>query len=157
MQQWLEKYSPREQKIIIGVAAVAVLLLAYTLIWAPLGDYQARALRDNAQHQKVWQHVQTAAAKAQQLRQSGQTRQDANTSTVVIVERVLKQFSLPAPQSLNPNGNNQASLRFDAVEFDRLMQALDVLSGTYGIQIKDLSIKSQSDGKVGATLTLTRG
>lgn len=146
MHHFLAKYSAREQGIIVTVAALLLIFLAYTLVLAPLADYQKRAKFDHQNHREVLEYVMASGARAKQLQSMGAAWQNTSTSVVVLVERVLKQHSLATPKSLNPNGNQKASLSYDEVDFDRFMQAADTLASRYGVKLDEINARGKTAG-----------
>lgn len=156
MQQLLAKYSPREQKIIILIVALFVLWFAYFVILSPLLKYQQRIVADyqNSSELLAWTEHNSAYYKS--MAPHVALSPANNSSVVVAVESIIEQYALGSPLRIEPQGTSQATVQFDAVEFDSLIRALGGLK-KQGIDTKELNISASTTmAMVSATIVLER-
>lgn len=158
LRNFLAKYSQRDQAIILVMGALVVLWLCYLMILEPLLDLRSQNRDDYVANQELLMWMQKSAAEANALGGSAKVRSSGTgSSAVVVVESALQQSGLTAPKRIEPEGNDKAVVQYDAVDFDKLMRALDRLQHSYGIRVSQASIhKTSSPGQTSATLNLER-
>jgi general secretion pathway protein M len=158
MKAWLESLAPRERMMVIAAAALVVLLLAYSLVWAPLrGSYVE--LRDSVAAQRetaVW--MQESAQLLAQLRQSGARSTGlGGQSLLSLADSTARAGGLAgALRRVEPEGQGSVRVWLEGASFDQLIQWLNSLSDRYGVNADTVSLERVEDaaGRVNARLTL---
>ena len=145
----------RERLVLVTGALVAMLLLLYALLWAPL---QRDLVRLRAEVPK--QHEQLRWMQAQ----SGRVRQLRATTTATVPRNGLLSFVEQSAQSYNirekirrvdPEGSNAVRLAIDDVAFNSLLEWLANLQKQGGVRIDNASLEpSAGPGLVNARLLL---
>lgn len=157
MQDWFNKYSPKEQKIILGVAIVFAIWLIGLMLIKPVFDFKKRQSSDYEANVELLNYVKQSSKTALALKQSNRQVQNPNASVVVLVDRALKQVSLPTPNSLQPSGQKKATVVYHAVKFDALSRAMDILAQKYGVHVSQSTLGRHSkQGFVSANLVFER-
>ncbi len=142
IRAWWEGLLDRERQMVsIGAAIVGVLMI-YALIWSPLSDAVADRKTQVESQQHLLIYLQQASAKITRLKASG-ISVDAtvdNAGLLALVEQTLgsQQLNSYLKQVQQPQ-QNQITLTFEKVPFDKLMQWLQMLSTSHGIHVQNLS------------------
>lgn len=157
MQDWFNKYSPKEQKIILGVGLVFVIWLIGFMLIKPVFDFKKRQASDHEANTALLNYVKQSSKTALALKQSNRQVQNPNASVVVLVDRALKQVRLPTPNRLQPSGQKKASIVYDSVKFDALSRAMDILAQKYGVHVSQSTLGRHSKkGFVSANIVFER-
>ncbi len=157
-RDFLAKYSRREQVIIIVTGLLVLIWLVYQLLLEPLIQTREQNAIDYTANRELLAWMQKSAAEVKALGGSShRAAQGSGSSAVVVVESALQQGGLTAPKRIEPNGNNKAVLQYDAVDFNKLMQALDKLEHSYAIQVSQATIsRTDAPGMASALINLER-
>lgn len=158
IRDFLAKYSQRDQILIIFMSVFVVAWLAFILVLEPLMDLKSQNEADYEANQELLSWMKKSAAEVRALGGSSQAQVSGRgSSAVVVVESALQQSGLTAPKRIEPNGNDKAVVQYDAVDFDKLMRALDRLEHSYGIRVSQANIsKTSSPGRTSALINLER-
>lgn len=149
---------PREQKL-VGIAAVLIVVaLMHSAIWQPIVR----------RHQSLAEQLASAQALATTLAQAeievGQASPQtaslvgSDVSLLTAVDQATKNGTLSKPPArLQPDGDNQARIWFEGVEFDVLLRWMNELQTRYGVRIDVADIERQPmPGLVNARLAVVR-
>ncbi len=156
MPEWLARYSLRE-RIIVGVALAVVLVLGlHALIIEP---YQLRLaeLQDALEQQQAdleW----TRSVVARLPRSGGGTSgaQISGSLANFINQAVRRQGLIEQMSQISPVGEDEIRMRYNAVEFNRLISFIAVVSNS-GLEIKDIRISAvDNPGVVDSSIVLVR-
>ena len=154
-KDFLAKYSQRDQLIIIVMGIVVVLWLCYLLVLEPLLSLKSQNQDDYVANQEFLLWMKNSAAEVKIL--SGSPKVRTGSSAALVVESVLQQSGLTATKRIEPNGNNKVVVKYDVVDFDKLMRVLDHLQHSYGIIVSQASVnKSKTSGQALVRLHLKR-
>jgi type II secretory pathway component PulM len=95
------------------------------------------------------------ASELQALKSSGSGQRTLNMNQ--LINSSTNQFGI-RPSRIQPNSRGETQLRFESVEFARLLQWLHGIESTEGVVIREVAI-NQSDrgGIVKATIRLGQG
>lgn len=153
-----EALQPREQVLVTIAAGVVAFALAYALIWQPFARARVRYALDLEAARAVAQSL--AAAQAEVASGAGQNFSviGSDVSLLTAVDQAAKSGTLnKAPARLQPDGENQARVWLEDVQFDVLMRWMYELQNNYGLHIDVADIERQpTSGLVNARLSLTR-
>lgn len=158
LKEWWDGLAPRE-RIYLGAGAFAVIvMLAYTMIWAPLSSNVSSLRASVAKQHEDLQWMRQAAPKLEQLQRSSPGNAGAGRSMLAVVDRNITEAGLKgALQRMEPDGRNGVKIWLSGGAFDSLITMLGELEQNNGIQASSLSITAtQAPGRVDARATLTR-
>lgn len=157
MKDWFNGLEPRERLLVIGGAAVLLLLTLYTAVWEPIaGNYQALKIGVEEQ-QKTLAWMQEAAARVQRLRRAGPGAGHGlgGRSLLAVIDQSARSSGLGASiKRLEPDGRSGAKLWLEAVSFDDMILWLGKLTRSAQVQTSVITIEPQGAGRVDARLTL---
>ena len=153
---WYGGLAEREQHVLRAGAVALALILAYLLVWEPVGKLRhqretaladARALATRIEKAAVARGAGGGAASA-----------GAGQSLLAIVDQSRKASPLTKPPSrLQPEGDNTVRLWLEDVPFDQLVRWLNDLQVRYAVRVDNADIERESGpGLVNARLTLMR-
>lgn len=145
----------RERVILLGGGILAVLLLAYGLLWLPL-QRELRLLQvevPKEYEQLQWMRAQTGRLKI--LRSAAPSALQKN-GILSFVERSAQAYNIRQfIKRIDPDGANSARLAVDGAPFNKLVEWLDNLQKQGGVRIESASLEPQSTaGIVNARLQL---
>lgn len=158
MRAWWASLGPRDRRILLIGAALALPLLAWALIWQPL--VKARDTARQAHADLSAQHAEVRQLAAQlKARSGGPAAPSANSAqsplaaveTVAREQRVLEQL-----KRREAEGATGVRVLLDDVSADALMRFLETLTQRHGLRITQAQIDPVSPGKVNAQLSLSR-
>ena len=156
MPEWLAKYSMRERAI-VAVALLVILGLAiHAFVIEPyqlrLGEVQDALDQQRADLQ--W----TRSVIARLPRNSG-TASDTQISGSLanfVNQAVRRQGLIEQMSQISPVGEDEIRMRYNAVEFNRLISFIAVVSNS-GLEIKDIRISAvDNPGVVDSSIVLVR-
>jgi general secretion pathway protein M len=155
VQEWFQKYTQREQIYLLAVAVAVTLYLLLVIIWQPVAGMRNEMATRNIQVAEQLALVKSMAGELQALKSRGSGQRSLNINQ--LINSSTNQLGI-RPSRIQPNSRGETQLRFEAVEFARLLQWLDGIDSTEGVVIRDVAI-TQGDmgGIVKATIRLGPG
>lgn len=155
VQEWFQKYTQREQIYLLAVAAAVTLYLLLVLIWQPVAGMRNDMAARNMQVAEQLARVKSMAGELQALKSSGSGQRRVNMNQ--LINSSTNQFGI-RPSRIQPNSRGETQLRFESVEFAKLLQWLHGIESTEGVVIREVAI-NQGDrgGIVKATIRLGQG
>lgn len=160
MKEWFENLQPRERLYVIGGGICLLILLLYTMVWAPLSSKVTSARKTVAQQREDLEWMRAASEQVQKL---GLNRPSArgsrNRSLLAVVDQDIQAAQLKsALQRMEPEGSQSVKIWINKGSFDALIGMLGKLETEQGVSVKSLSINpTDTQGLVDARVTLTRG
>jgi general secretion pathway protein M len=154
----LNHLPPRERTAALCLAALAIVLVVYLVIFMPLHKaVDARAARvTHKQQDFAW--LQSVAGQVQAMGASQGAAGSSNESLVVLVDRTAREAGLGAALTgQTPNGDAGVRVRLESAGFDSIVQWLGNLHQQHAILIESASIdRTPKDGVVNASVVLNR-
>ncbi len=153
-----EALQPREQTLVSIAAVMVAVALLYSAIWQPVVRH----------HKAVAEELQSARAIATSLAQAEVDQRFAappsaaivgsEVSLLTAVDQAAKNGTLKKPPArLQPDGEDQARIWFEDVEFDSLLRWMNELQNRYGVRIDVADIERRpTPGLVNARLSVVR-
>ena len=159
IRAYLAGLQARERYLVLGAAALLVLLLIYLLLWEPFGGKRLQTLQDNVAQQRatlVW--MQQAVVRVQQQR--GATISPAGgQSLLAFIDQTAQQNQLgSAVKRVEPAGEHSVRVWIEAAPFDTLVAWLEDLSHKNRVFVQSITLDREAGpGRVNARLTLEGG
>lgn len=159
MKDWFVNLEFREQLIVSIGGTLAILILAWALIWLPL-DRGHQRLETGVQ---TWQQslaelrLVAATAPADGEAAPAVSTADSGQSVVVVVDQTLRERSLNSAVKRRQPTPNGIRVEFENVAFDQLVVWLGDLSDRHGLSVQQGSLSPGSragPGRINASLTL---
>jgi general secretion pathway protein M len=145
----------RERALVAGGGVLAVALLCYALLWAPLQRGLARLRVDvpTEYAQLQWMRAQTTRLKI--LRSAAPTALQ-NNGILSFVEQSAQAYNIRQfIKRVDPDGTNSVQLAIDGAPFNSLVDWLANLQKSGGVRIETANLEPQSTpGVVNARLLL---
>jgi general secretion pathway protein M len=155
---WQSKTSQEHMAMIIGAAAILVLLV-YLLMWRPfMQALDNKALLVESQQITLkWMQENLDLVKSLRRQQRGKAP-SSNEALLTLVDRTAKKIQLRQQiQRIKPQGDNAVQLWIEQAPFDTIILWLGQLIHTHAIGIDSLNIdKQDKPGLVNARLVLLR-
>lgn len=151
---FLNKYSRRDQMLILGCGLAVALYLLWLLVLTPIQNKRDQLLAANVASTQTLGRVQIVAAQIQQARNAGASASTENLSGLIDSTLTANGLSM---SNLQPGANGEARVRLDRAAYEPLMQWLYEIEFKQGITVSDLSIATTNDpGQVTVTLRLQK-
>jgi general secretion pathway protein M len=155
---WWQALAANERRMLGIGAVVAVLLLGWALLWHPLSARRAELEQNVENQRRDLAYVRLGAAEIEQLRSTG-TRSRADRqgkSLLALADASARGAGLEsALKRVEPVGARSVRVSFEAANFDALVQWIEGLSMSYGVEANDLSTdRADGIGLVNARVTL---
>ena len=158
MMQWWQSLSARE-RVLLWVGGCAVLaMIVFLGILEPLHAKHRRLSLQVSGEEKILVELQGLAAEAARLRGTqGSSGLPPGQTLLAVLNATAANTHLDTQiKRVVPNGEQEASIAFDAVGFDQLLEWLIVIREQHGIQVARIVIdKASVPGQVNANLTVT--
>lgn len=154
MREWFAGLTQREQVAVLALSLVLALWLLYQLALAPVLE-QRRLLRDsNASAAALLGRVDLKVAELTNLRNSGGS---VAVNLTASINQSTQAVGL-AVSRMQPNSRGEVQVRFEDVDYDRLVQWIHRAELTDGLVIVDASIgQAGRSGGVNATVRVAEG
>lgn len=161
MTDWWEGLQRREQGWLLAGGAVALVLLAYAWLWAPLQGRVDRLQAQVTEKQELLQWMRRSAAEVRQLRaMAGRApRRGVGRSLLAMVDESAKAQGLAGGlRRVEPEGGTGVRVWLEQVGFSELAYWVQVLAQDYGLRVTSLSVERQdAPGRVNVRVLLERG
>jgi general secretion pathway protein M len=155
---WWRALAAQERRLLGAGALVALLLLGWALLWHPLAVRRAELEQGLGEQRRDLAYVRLGAAEIARLRAAGtQSRADRQgRSLLALADATARGAGLEgALKRVEPVGSRSVRVSFEAANFDALVQWIEGLSGSYGVEANDLSAdRAEGIGLVNARVTL---
>jgi general secretion pathway protein M len=159
LKDWFFSLQPRERLLVIGGAAVLVLVAIYFLALAPFYAAVNGSARRVAQKEGDLAWMRSVGGEVLALSASAPSAAaPSNESLVVLIDRAARECGLGSSLTgQTPNGENGIRVRLEQAEFDKLVVCLGSLQQTHSVTIESANIdRTAKPGFVNASLVLTR-
>jgi general secretion pathway protein M len=155
LKEWFQQLSQREQLyLLVGMFA----LLVYALlmgVWQPVENRRLDMAEQNARVAESLVRVRTMASEIQQLRAGGAGASKRNLNQLINTSTAGLQLR---PSRIQPNSRGDTQVRFEDVDFARLLRWLHQLEYTEEVPILEVSItQGERSGVVNASVRLGQG
>lgn len=155
---WWQGLAPNERRLLGIGAPLALLLLGWALVWHPLAAKRAELEQDVENQRRDLAYVRQGAAEIAQLHDTGmRARADREgKSLLALADATARGDGLEASlKRVEPVGARSVRVSFEGANFDALVQWIENLSKTYGVEASDLSAdRAEGIGLVNARVTL---
>lgn len=158
MAAWWQALAPNERRMLAIGGGIAALLLGWALIWHPLAAKRTQLQQNVDNQRRELAYVRVGAAEVERLRvvgtHSGGDRQ--GKSLLALADATARAAGLEgALKRVEPVGARSVRVSFEAANFDVLVQWIEGLSRSYGVEAGDLSAdRADGIGLVNARVTL---
>lgn len=166
LQQSIARYkdrfsalAPREQWLVIAAAIAVMAAVFFLAVWEPLVKSHAQRESAIASAKELSAKLDRAAlAVRAQAQSGGPSAALRSTSLITAIDQSSKQGGLGAgPARVQPQGDKEVRVWFEAVSFDALVQWTADLQNRYGISVQSMDIEPTSEpGQVNVRMTLER-
>ena len=160
LKQWFYSLALKEQRMVLGTAAVIMLTLFYLIVWEPihLGLDTERQKQQSQQEILLWMQDAAAEVKALQATGGGNTIRDKNKPTTLVIEQTVNIAGLKASLGkLESSGKNGARVTLNEASFNQVLVWLNTLATHNGIHVVSANFeRTGQPGKTNARLTFER-
>lgn len=156
LRDWYLARAPRERAILAAGGAVAVMIVLWGFIFAPLRTGTAELSESIEAKSRLLIDVQRAAALAPADAPS--TGSAGGQSLVVLVDSTAQSHGLSdAITRSRPDGPNGINVTFQNASFDELVSWLVALESTHGVRVESATVNgTRAAGLVNGQLSLRR-
>lgn len=160
MKQWFASLAQREKIMVVSAAVVVIVFLFYMVLWQPLTNGIGTLNTRVASQRDLVSWLAGVTSQAQRLRGSGNHAQikGQDQSLLSLVDKTSRSAQLgKAVRHIRPDGQDKATITFDAAGFNKLLFWLHDLQKEYGIDTRALTVTSEDKpGQVQARISLER-
>lgn len=160
IKNWWGGLQDREQKILTVCGIAVGIFLIYAVIWSPLSNAVQDKKTEVITQRKLLRYLQHASSTITELKTEGiQVSAASNADLLSLAEQTLSQQDLShfLKQVQQPK-QNQITLTFEKVPFDKLMQWVQTLATQQGVRVTQLSAQRlQVIGIANVKMTLAVG
>ena len=150
MKKWLNSQSPRDQVALLLLTGFLLLFCVFQLALVPASEAREQMALNNQATLTQFSRVETKVSRLLSLRESGSGNESQNLSSTL---SAAAQNAGLTVKRLQPNSRGEVQVRFEAVDFDALLQWLQTVEGNEGLRIIDASVSDAGrSGGVNATL-----
>jgi type II secretory pathway component PulM len=155
MKNWFMAQTTRDQLALLALALAVGLWLLFTLVLAPVSQSRSAMESNNRNASELLNRVDAKVTELIALRGSQQGGASGNLSAQI--SRSAEATGLTISR-LQPNSRGEVQVRFEGVDFDRLLSWLAAVEGDLQLLVIDASIsQAGQSGGVNATLRLAGG
>jgi len=147
IQKWSELKSSEQKLLIYGIPLILVAII-YFYLWVP---YQKTIVSlqqqtQYAQEDIIW--LEKIALQIKKLKSgSSSTLGNFSGSIINTVDKSIKQNQLNKNMTLlERSGNSNVVIKFEKMNFDRLIKYLGYIKSRYGIIVKSIEVQRTDDG-----------
>lgn len=159
MKDWYLRQTPRDQKIVLIVGALALVGIFYAFIWFPMvaGIDTNRTLINSKRDTLRKMEVASASLKSLSATGGAPALDAAGKATYSLIDERIRVGGLTKPDRVEPIGDNGARVQFSEVEFDKLVLVLAELE-QYGLSVDTMTItrSAKNEGMVSAKFKMEK-
>lgn len=150
MKAWFNSLSQRDQTALLVLVIFIAGWIVYQGILSPVSDKRVQMTINNASASALLSRVDAKVAQLIHLRNQSENTQGG--SLTATISRSSEALQLPVKR-LQPNSRGEVQVRFENIDYDRLVQWLHRSETSDGLAIVDLSISQAGrSGGVNATV-----
>ena len=156
LKNWWESLLDRERRLLVICGVVLGIFIIYSVIWSPLfNSVEDLKIQIGAQ-QKVLHYLQRASTTISGLKAEGIQATQSGGDLLSLAEQTLSQQALSTylKQVKQPQ-QNQITLIFQNVPFDKLMQWVQMMVTQHAVSVKQMTATRLSEvGAADVTINL---
>jgi len=158
MPAWFTDLGQREQVILLGGVAAAVLIIAWAFVWTPLHDGAFELDESVAEKHRLLANLRRVEGLGGSAVSTIPGAAASTQSLVLLVDQTHRNHGLADTLFRNqPEGNDVIRVTFQGASFDALISWLSALQRAYGVEVESASFDGMPQpGIVSATLVLRR-
>lgn len=154
MRQWFERLPARDQVAVLILAVFLAVFLLVKGIVLPLSQEQERLRLANHDVAAALSRVDAKASQLMALR-TGESGVQRNLSSLITAASEAQGLQV---QRLQPNSRGEVQVRFEGVDFDRLLQWFDQIEYDDNLVVIDVALSQGGRlGGVNATVRVAQG
>jgi general secretion pathway protein M len=157
MKKWLDSLEERERRYVTVGGIIVLLMLVYSLLWAPFLDKVKKLDGQVKNHHETlsWMQNNTHLIKAANPA-TGSVNRDQ--SLIAVIGQSTKNSAMSqSVKRVEENKDNSVRVWLEKAPFDQMVVWLESLQTRYGANITRVNIDKQNEiGVVNARLTLER-
>lgn len=160
MKAWFDQLAPRERMILAAGGVVALILILYTLVWAPLVRDVERLEASLEEQTRAAAWMRRAAREVAILNRGGSSASASDGRPLLtLVEQTARNAGLGAALNrVEPQGSGTAGVWLQNAAFDDLINWLGSIDAELGVRVDSLVADPQdTPGRVNVRLVLSRG
>lgn len=146
--------STRERVLVITLSIVAVFGVAWFGVWVPLDTQYRQSVQASQDAERDLASMKVNAAKLMAAKGNAPAA-DTSQAAYIQMDQLLKTASLK-PSQLTPSGDDTVRLRFDLVEFDKLVAVMANAQQKFGLSVQSATLEAKGNGQTQAQLELSR-
>jgi len=147
VQKWSELKSSEQKLLIYGIPLILIAVI-YFYLWIPYQKSIASLQQQTqyAQEDIVW--LENVAQQIKKLKSGSSSSVGSFSGSIInTVDKSIKQNQLNKNMTLlERSGNNNVVVKFEKMNFDRLIKYLGYIKSRYGIIIKSIEIQRTDKG-----------
>ena len=148
MKDWFNGLEKREKLYLIIGSVVCVLTLYYLLVLEPLVKSKHQAISKHANTVELLQYMKSSEQEVKRLRQQLATQipKVAKEKLLGVVDQGLRTAGIDKDlKSISPEPDEGVRLRFDEVDFNKLITWLGNASNQHGIQVDQITVTDTAE------------
>lgn len=160
MRAWFESLQAREQRLLVGGAAILALAMFWLFVWDPIAQGSASAVEDVERKEQLLERARrTLSTAAPTAAAPGATSDACAQSLTLLVANTVRDAGLGnAYRSSSPFGNDGLRVSLENASFDLTVTWLGRLQAECGIVVDSGSFTNRAEpGRVDASIALERG
>lgn len=157
MRAWFDKLEARERLLVIGGAAVLLLLMFYSLVWSPMFERNAALKLGIAEQQETlnWMRVSAGKVKALKRAAGGAATGLGGRSLLSVVDESARGSGLGGSiKRIEPDAAKGVKVWLEGASFDQMILWLGGLDRQYQVEISSITVEPQGTGLVNARISL---
>ncbi|NVK31910.1 MAG: type II secretion system protein M [Gammaproteobacteria bacterium] len=150
----LAALSTRERVLVVTLSIVAIFGVAWFGVWVPLDTQYRQSVQASEDAERDLASMKVNAAKLMAAKGNAPAA-DTSQAAYIQMDQLLKTASLK-PSQLTPSGDDTVRLRFDLVEFDKLVAVMANAQQKFGLSVQSATLEAKGNGQTQAQLELSR-
>lgn len=155
MTSWWQERTPREQLVLKGLAVLAVLLMAFQLVYAPIRSFRAGSIAAYRDAATLLAEMQEGAARAATAATIGEAVPADERSVRIVATEIAREMGLTIAR-LSPAENEGLNVWLDSIEGPLLFGWLLRLRDEHGVHVRRAAIHKSEGANLVAEFTLGR-
>ena len=148
--EYYRAQTPRDQAVLVAVAALAVVALYVVLLFRPARDWRDTSA---ARYERETELLTYMRANQRRLQASGSPESGGAQSLLTIVGDVARGQQLQLSR-FQPESEGSVTVVMDDEEFDKIVRFVDVLEREHGLAMRQVTIDRKAAGRASARLVI---
>lgn len=149
--EYFRAQTPRDQAILVAVAALAVMAIYVVLLFRPARDWRDT---NEARYERETELLTYMRANQRRLQAGGSPASSGGAQSLLTIVGDVARGQQMQLSRFQPESEGSVTVVMDDEEFDKIVRFVDVLEREHGLAMRQVTIDRKAEGRASARLVI---